>query len=62
MSPPGIFISHSHHDRIWCHNLVMALRERGYDTWIDRDGIPGGADWRQAIERELSTQAIFSWS
>jgi hypothetical protein len=64
-----IFLSHSHMDNAWCEQLVQHLHRTGLDVWFDKQGLYGGDDWVQMIERELESRDIYlfvitpdSWS
>ena len=48
-----IFISHSHADKAFATRLAEALRERGFQPWIDHEGIRGGARWSTSIQEGL---------
>ncbi|MBK9748325.1 MAG: TIR domain-containing protein [Chloroflexi bacterium] len=48
------FISYSSADRVLAEGLVSQLRAAHYQVWIDVEGIPGGAQWEQEINRALS--------
>ena len=48
-----IFISHSHSDKAFSTRLAAALRERGFEPWIDHEGIRGGARWSTSIQEGL---------
>jgi formylglycine-generating enzyme required for sulfatase activity len=47
-----IFISYSHKDKEYVHKLHEALKNEGFDVWID-DRIDYGDKWLQAIEKNL---------
>jgi hypothetical protein len=61
MTPPKVFISYAHEDRIWCERLQQhlgGLRHQGrLAVWAD-DQIMAGAEWDPAIRRELDEAAI----
>ena len=44
-----LFLSYARSDATIVRRLVGALGDAGYDVWIDRDEIPGGAAWASAI-------------
>lgn len=48
-----IFISYSRLDREFVDQLVEELERRGFDVWVDRKDIGGGADWRAAISQSI---------
>ncbi|MBE2271748.1 MAG: TIR domain-containing protein [Anaerolinea sp.] len=52
------FISYSSADRVLAEGLVSRLREAHYRVWIDVDGIPGGAQWEQAIYAALDEAQV----
>jgi hypothetical protein len=47
-----IFISYSHKDKDYVHKLQEALRNEGFDVWID-DRIDYGAEWPKVIQDHL---------
>jgi hypothetical protein len=53
-----IFISYSHKDTLYAHNLAKELEIRGYEVWID-DRIDFGAQWAVEIQENLDTCAAF---
>jgi hypothetical protein len=50
MSP--IFISYSHRDTEYAHNLADALQAEGFDVWIDAR-IDYGSQWPHEIQKQL---------
>jgi hypothetical protein len=58
LSLPYIFISHSHIDNAWCETLTLALRDQGYDTWIDLREPRGEMQWLDEIQNELQSRDI----
>jgi len=55
------FISYSHHRREFATKLCTDLNQANIRTWMDVEGIPGGAVWKQKIAEaiELSTHVLF---
>lgn len=53
-----IFISYSHEDRALVDRLAHDLRQHGYTTWIDFEGIHGGDIWKQAIVDGIFASAV----
>ena len=49
----SIFISYSHKDRVVAEILAKKLRDIGYETWIDFEGITGGNKWKKSIDDAL---------
>lgn len=54
---PHLFISYSREDRDFVDGLIRDICEAGFEVWLDREDIRGGAQWRAAI-----TQAIHECS
>ncbi len=44
-----VFISYSRRDIRTADLVVERLEASGHDVWIDREGIDGGAHWRESI-------------
>jgi hypothetical protein len=59
MATVRIFVSHSHHDTVWCEDLVNALLQRGYDPWLDKQRLQVGDQWKRKIEQELQAREVF---
>lgn len=53
-----VFISYSRYDREFALRLRTALRDWGYDTWLDVENIPKGAKWPDEIDRGLKAAAV----
>ena len=47
-----IFISYSHEDKGYAHRLEEALKQRGFEVWLD-DRIDYGSQWPKTIEEKL---------
>jgi len=61
---PHIFISYSRNNSDCVQRTVQRLEARGYHVWFDKQSIPGGAAWKQAIRegiREAAVMVLF-WS
>lgn len=59
-----IFVSHSHEDSPFCHQLVHDLRKAlgGHDdtVWLDESGgLHGGVDWWQEICDNIQERPVF---
>jgi formylglycine-generating enzyme required for sulfatase activity len=57
MGNPGsqmsyIFISYSHEDKGYAHKLEEALKQKGFEVWLD-DRIDYGTQWPKTIEERL---------
>jgi formylglycine-generating enzyme required for sulfatase activity len=52
-------MSHSSQDNVWCRTLVTALQRDGFDVWYDEQGLSGGAEWVQTLQREVQTREVF---
>ncbi len=55
-----IFISYSSHDRPSALALVAALRDVGYDVWLDQHRINAAARWSKEIVQAIDTCKIFA--
>jgi tetratricopeptide (TPR) repeat protein len=53
-----VFVSHSHQDNDFCHQIVQALRDAGADVWYDEHNL-GWGELHDEIQRELGRRAIF---
>ena len=50
-----IFVSHSSKDDEFVTQLHVALRRRGFATWVDHiSNIPAGVFWDEALDEALS--------
>jgi len=59
-----IFVSHSHEDSVFCHQLVGDLRKAlgGHEdtVWLDESGgLHGGVDWWQEICDSIKERPVF---
>lgn len=52
---PRVFISYAREDQDLAARLEAALRQSGFDPWLDRAALQGGEDWALHIETELQT-------
>lgn len=50
---PTVFISYAREDQPFVRELNDALTQRGFDVWIDWQGIPPSADYFQEIQRAI---------
>jgi TIR domain len=48
-----IFISYSRHDSEFVDRLIHELERRGFDAWVDREDIRGGAAWGASISQAI---------
>ena len=54
-----IFISYSRRDSEFVDRLIQQLEKNGFDAWIDREDIRGGAAWGAAISEAIRrSQAV----
>jgi hypothetical protein len=53
-----IFISYSHKDMVYVHHLEEALKDRGFNVWID-DRIDYGTRWPKVIQEQLDACDAF---
>jgi hypothetical protein len=53
-----VFISYSHEDAVYAHNLARTLESLGFKVWI-MDRIDYGSVWPQVIEEKISTCDAF---
>ena len=51
-SKRALFLSYAHADSKVAFELVEALKAAGFDTWHDRDPLPGD-NWAAVIDRQL---------
>jgi GNAT superfamily N-acetyltransferase len=52
---PRVFLSYSHWNRRELEVVEEALREGGFDPWVDRTNlVPGTEPWTKSIERDLA--------
>ncbi len=54
-----IFISYSSRDCETVHAYVQALKDAGYKVWFDRDGLYGGAEFSEVINRAIAASRLF---
>ena len=48
-----IFISYSRRDSEFVDRLIQQLEKNGFDAWVDREDIRGGAAWGAAISEAI---------
>jgi TIR domain len=48
-----IFISYSRHDSEFVDRLIHELERYGFDAWVDREDIRGGAAWGASISQAI---------
>lgn len=50
---PKVFISYSRRDADFAEVLRLRLREAGFDSWIDLEGLLAGKEWCQEIDQAI---------
>lgn len=50
----NIFISYSRTDTDYAMSLADDMQRRGFNVWIDREGIHHGSDWFRKIEGAIA--------
>lgn len=58
MTPPRIFVSHSHQDDAFTQRLVDDLHRAGGDVWVDKAGIQHG-NFMERIDEALARSEWF---
>jgi hypothetical protein len=53
-----IFISYDHDDEAFADRLVESLAQY-YEIWIDEEGIDGGAEWIEALDKAIRGCSVF---
>jgi tetratricopeptide (TPR) repeat protein len=61
MTDVQLFLSHSHHDNLFCQRLVDAVRVQlpGADIFYDKEKLVGGDDWIARIQYEVIRRPVF---
>jgi tetratricopeptide (TPR) repeat protein len=61
MPTPGIFISHSHHDNVFCRRLRDFLRQRLPDApiYLDESELRGGDEWMRDVQQKVIEYPLF---
>src|SRR5262249_61429783 len=56
-----IFLSHSHHDNLFCQHLADTVQQSlpTADIFFDRERLVGGDDWIARIQYEVISRPIF---
>src|SRR5689334_2600082 len=54
-----IFLSYSTKNKDYAYRLVDALRDEGFDVWIDNAELRAGDEWWESIVRALRAAAVF---
>jgi hypothetical protein len=49
----SVFISYARTDAQFVNHLFDALRQAGYNPWLDRESIPGSSEWRAEINKGI---------
>lgn len=57
-STSHIFISYSHKDTVYAHELAEEMNEQGFNAWID-DRIKTGELWEQVLRKQIDTCSAF---
>lgn len=52
-----VFVSYVRDDQVVVDRLVSALKSGGLTVWLDRNDIPGGARWKDAIRNAIRNGA-----
>ena len=55
----SVFLSYSRHDSGVVDRMAGKIGQAGYPIWIDRTGIRGGAQWRNAIVEAIEASDVF---
>ena len=53
-----IFISYSHKDTKYAHELAENLQNMGFDVWID-ERLDYGSQWPQELQKQLDGCSAF---
>ena len=54
-----IFISYSRADSVAVDRLAARLLAAGFESWLDREAIRGGQQWRQQIVKAINSCEVF---
>jgi len=49
-----VFIVHAHADKYAASQVSEALRNRGYDTWLDSEALVPGMDWKAEMASAIA--------
>lgn len=55
LEKPFVFFSYHHQDKQFIERLHQDLEAQGISTWIDRNNIRAGDDWRERIQEGIAT-------
>ena len=55
---PQVFISYASKDAIFTDLMKMKLEEAGIYVWLDHGELHGGEEWRESIDRGISTSDV----
>jgi hypothetical protein len=50
---PKVFVSYSHTDGDFAEVVRGRIKDAGFTTWIDLEGLQAGEDWRQEIDQAI---------
>jgi hypothetical protein len=53
-----IFISHNHNDDLFVDKLRAALRQQGFQIWVDHHDVPVGTIWDHIVEQKLNEAQV----
>ena len=54
-----IFVSYASEDRETAYSISLKLRQNGFNVFFDRDKLPAGADYDEAIRQRLFASDLF---
>lgn len=50
-----IFISYSKKDIIYANKLTIALKQEGFNPWVDSEGLNAGTQWQTRLQKQIYT-------
>ncbi len=56
---PLIFISYSHRDTPYMEAIRKELRQAGFRTWVDRDQLEYGLEWKDPLEEAIGKKVNY---
>ena len=51
---PRVFLCHASENKDYAENLFAKLKDKGIDTWLDKENIRGGDAWNSLIETVIT--------
>jgi hypothetical protein len=48
-----VFLAHANEDKPKIRQLYAALKDRGFDPWLDEEDLVGGQNWKVEIPRAI---------